>query len=68
MLYEYEYIFFYSVRQLIYQYFKVFNLLLALWDSNKYLADPLGPANDPLHHLLALLGQQMIACIQAIIC
>ena len=37
--------------------FQVFNLLLALWAINKYLTDPIGSTNDPLHardHLPAL--------------
>ena len=34
-----------SVRQLSYQDIRVFNHLLVLWDSNKYLVSPIGPVN-----------------------
>jgi len=37
-------------------------LPLAQWISNKYLVDPTGPENNPLHakdYVLDLLGQQI---------
>ena len=37
------------VCKLIYQVFKVFNLLVALRSSNKYLAGQIGSANDLIH-------------------
>ena len=42
-LYFYLYVeIIYNVCQLSYQEFKVFNILLAFWSSNKYMAGSLG--------------------------
>ena len=50
-----------SVRQLSYQDIRVFNHLLVLWDSNKYLVSPIGPVNVRVY-MLSLSGQPDIYC------